>query len=366
VSAPHHRCAACGAATSRVVRRLGSGGELLRCSFCGHLQLGTLPPGDHGDEFASIDLATYQRAMAADRQVAARALISAFERLGVRGTWLDVGCSFGWLVEEAGNAGFEAFGVDPSGQAVDSALSRGLRVRRGAFPDEDFDGASFDVITMMDVLEHFDDPSAAMRAVTDRLRRSGWVAIQVPVSTGIVFRTARLLEVLTAGSFSEPLRRMMQLDFAYPHVHYFNQRSLVTLLARHGFEVVDVAHQPIATGDFLERVSYQGHAGALHTSSASVVEQSCHAEHSEASGREVSVAHRPPRFLVAPLLEMTRWTKNANQRLQAMAVRALVGLGSALGTDDLLRVIARRADASAPGPLSPLSPQRPSAQPENR
>jgi hypothetical protein len=47
------------------------------------------------------------------------------------------------------------------------------------------------------------------------------------------------------------------------------------------------------------------------TSSTSVVEQSCHAERSEASGREVSVAHPPPRFLVAPLLEMTRLMKKA-------------------------------------------------------
>src|SRR5262249_10166123 len=154
------------------------------------------------------------------------------------GPLLDVGCSFGWLLEVAGDAGFEAYGIDPSESAVEVARSRGLRVKHGHFPEEDWNRQDWAVITYMDVIEHIDDLERMLSQTVRRLRPSGYLGIQVPVSTGAVFRAANLLERASLGRIDWPLRRLLQLDFPYPHLHYFNRGSLEHLLSRYGLETV--------------------------------------------------------------------------------------------------------------------------------
>ena len=210
----------------------------------------------------------------------------------IPGPLLDVGCSFGWLLQEAAAAGIEAYGIDPSATAVESATAAGLAVRQGFFPEEDWGKQDWGVIAFMDVLEHIPDLDAVLKAAVRRLRPGGAIAIQVPVSTGAVFQTASFLERITGGTLAEPLGRMLQLGFPYPHVHYFCRRSLEALLSRFGFGRLTAVDAPIATGNFADRVSWS---------------------------RKISPA----------------------QRLEAAGLAAVVAFGRMIGRSDLLRVVAR-------------------------
>jgi SAM-dependent methyltransferase len=66
--------------------------------------------------------------------------------------------------------------------ARDAAASRGLaRVAAGHLPDAiPFDPVRFDVVTLLDVLEHLDDPTGALRALAGRLHDRGCLVISVP------------------------------------------------------------------------------------------------------------------------------------------------------------------------------------------
>jgi len=282
------------------VRNLRGGGRLLRCARCGHLELADWPVRPEADEYAGVDPDSYRRSMWPERQASAALLVRDLMRTGAQGPLLDVGCSFGWLLRAAGEAGFEAFGIDPSESAVAAARSSGLAVRQGLFPQQDWGRSDWEVITFLDVLEHIPDLDGVLGAAATRLKPGGFLAVQVPLSTGTVFLAAQAAESFSGGRVDGPLRRMLQVEFPYPHVHYFSRRSLEALLARFGLETVLTSEGPIATGNLTDRVSWS---------------------------EKVTVAHR----------------------IQALGLGLLVGVGRLLGRNDLLRLVARRKDTSRPG-----------------
>lgn len=232
--------------------------------------------------------------MMTERLGAARSLMSDLKAAGAAGPLLDVGCSYGWMLEAASEAGFEAYGVEPSPSAVESARARGLQVRRGHFPEEDWGRRDWGVISYLDVLEHIEDVDGALEETARRLRPGGFLALQLPVSTGAVYRFASSLEGLTLGLADGPLRRMLQLAYPYPHVHYFCRSSVEALLARFGFETVRASFEPIATGNLEDRVSWSP-------------------------------------------------TVTPSQRIQALGLGVVLRLGRLTGRNDILRIVSRRS-----------------------
>ena len=89
---------------------------------------------------------------------------------------LDIGCGTGFWLSMLSELG-EAHGLDFSAEAVAFCRARDLaNVTRGSAEALPFDDASFDAVTMIGVIEHIDDDSAALREI-HRVLRPGGVAI---------------------------------------------------------------------------------------------------------------------------------------------------------------------------------------------
>jgi 2-polyprenyl-3-methyl-5-hydroxy-6-metoxy-1,4-benzoquinol methylase len=87
---------------------------------------------------------------------------------------LDIGCGNGAFVERA-----NARGIDASGQ--DLALqAKGPRIYIGALIDIEFQTASFDVVTMHDVLEHVPEPLGMLKEVRRLLKSGGRLIVDFP------------------------------------------------------------------------------------------------------------------------------------------------------------------------------------------
>lgn len=98
-----------------------------------------------------------------------------------RGRILDVGCSYGVFIEEAGKRGWDACGCELN--PVTGGYSRGLfgeKVHSGELAGSPFPPSSFDVITMWDVIEHQPDPVAFLRTAAGYLKADGMIFLQVP------------------------------------------------------------------------------------------------------------------------------------------------------------------------------------------
>lgn len=107
------------------------------------------------------------------------------------GLFLDVGCSFGGFVQRASKH-FQAYGLDISSFAVKEGNKQAKRELQKK-PNKNFKGLyqgsltelpqaissqRFDVISLVEVIEHFENPQLQMRAAYNLLNRNGMLVIQ--------------------------------------------------------------------------------------------------------------------------------------------------------------------------------------------
>src|SRR2546428_10210527 len=93
---------------------------------------------------------------------------------------LDVGCGTG-AVLEALASGLEAYGTDTSPLAIDLCRQRGLtNAFCGTLEAVPRHGLTFDLVTLLDVVEHLDDDLGLLRQAQRSLKAGGWALVTVP------------------------------------------------------------------------------------------------------------------------------------------------------------------------------------------
>jgi SAM-dependent methyltransferase len=124
---------------------------------------------------------------------------------------LDIGAGMGLLVAEARRLGLQAVGVEPCRALVESAAQvHGVDLLHGVFPHADLTTQQFDLIFMVDVLEHVSHPVTLLRDCAEALSPRG---VMVVVTPDVASLPARILG-------------QRWWHFRLAHVGYFNQRSL--------------------------------------------------------------------------------------------------------------------------------------------
>jgi SAM-dependent methyltransferase len=108
------------------------------------------------------------------------ATLSAIPYVG-EGRLLDFGCGSGWYAHRMQERGWDVSGMDFSEYAADQTRRRfGIPVLVGTLPHPQIGPASFDVITMGQVLEHIHNPRSVIEAAAGALRPGGMLVISVP------------------------------------------------------------------------------------------------------------------------------------------------------------------------------------------
>ncbi len=138
---------------------------------------------------------------------------------------LDVGCGFGETLAYHAARGCDAYGVDADENLGRVAEHFGLNGRVGLFRAADYEPASFDYVTLDQVVEHVSDPRDFMRDVASVLRPGGTVVVTTPY----------------AGSLGRRVfgRRWINWHVPY-HQQQFTRRSLSELAESAGLTVVSM------------------------------------------------------------------------------------------------------------------------------
>lgn len=194
----------------------GVTGEVRECPRCGFRQCPEM--GEVLGFYQDLEDESYEQGRA-QRGIQARKLVETVARYRPSGRFLDVGAGSGILVEQAVKAGYQAEGVEPSRWLAEQARSLGLEVRCGTLPQPE-PGDRFDVVTLVDVIEHVPNPVEILTQLRDAL---------VPGGVGLVVTP-------DAGSFTARLLGWRWWHYRIAHIGYFNRGNLLLALRRAGLE----------------------------------------------------------------------------------------------------------------------------------
>ncbi len=158
------------------------------------------------------------------------------------GKMLDLGCAVGVFLAMAERRGWDVTGVDVSEYAVSQARKRCRgQVLVGELSSLSFPDASFDVITLWDVLEHFASPSETLREIHRILKDDGIVLMDTPNENALIRKLAYRIYWLLGGRIAYPAEKLYHLY----HLFYFSEETLRKLLDLCDFEAKEILRKPI-------------------------------------------------------------------------------------------------------------------------
>ncbi len=144
---------------------------------------------------------------------------------GRTGKLFDVGAATGFFLVLAKDSGFTVSGVEISDFAAQKAREKGLNVVTGTLSDVNFVDSTYDVMTLLDVIEHMPNPENDIKIAGKMLRSGGLVVINTPDSGSLL---------------AMALGTKWHLILPPEHIHYFNENGVRSLLRRNGFEILIV------------------------------------------------------------------------------------------------------------------------------
>jgi 2-polyprenyl-3-methyl-5-hydroxy-6-metoxy-1,4-benzoquinol methylase len=192
------------------------------------------------DLWAEVLLSERQQEL--DRRKFAR-ILDELEPLRGRGRILDVGCSIGLFLDLARARGWDGVGLELGERAL--AHSRGvlgLDVRDATLEEAGFAEGSFDVVTVLSVLEHTPDPRGLVRQVARVLVPGGALFVIVPNVESLACRVLH--------------ERAATFD-GRNHLVYFSPTTLADLLGRSGFEPLGVRTTVTSLDPVLEWLAFE-------------------------------------------------------------------------------------------------------------
>ncbi len=145
---------------------------------------------------------------------------------------LEIGCGDGWWLETCARHNIACEGIEPETSFAPGHRAHQLQVHYGFYPLEAVAGKQYRFIIFNDVLEHIPGPGSLFPALNANLAPGGVLVVNIPMSTGFIYRCSVLLARL---GFRGPAERMWQFRFHSPHINYFNKQNLEQLFTQRGY-----------------------------------------------------------------------------------------------------------------------------------
>jgi len=222
---PTPRCLVCGS-TDGFVPALK---VLARCHACGFVTwpgaVSVDPDELYGERyFSEVDYPDYLGNEASLRRSMIRHLDQMAHFGPAGGTLLEIGCAYGFFLQEARSRFARVVGVDVNRSVAAQARARaGAEVHAGDFLEIPLEDAGFDVVCLWDTVEHLSRPDLFMAKARRLLHPEG----RLFLTTGDI------------GSLNARLRGSKWRQIHPPsHLHYFSRGSIARLLEQAGFRVL--------------------------------------------------------------------------------------------------------------------------------
>ena len=226
----------CGYSQPKAVSRAGT---IFKCKSC-RVVYSTKHKNkleNNQDYYKNVHLDEYFNYYEAFRKKQARVILDKLKKVRCGSYLLDIGCSFGWFLDEAETMGFNCHGIENS-PLVMSYHHQKQTKQVIAKNFNDMVCKKFDVITLLNVLEHLEDPNQTLDLLKEKLKDDGYLVIAVPNRHGLFHQLSFLIYLLSLGKLYQPLDVLFQFDNDFYHRFCFSWDNCRYLLGRSGYKIV--------------------------------------------------------------------------------------------------------------------------------
>jgi 2-polyprenyl-3-methyl-5-hydroxy-6-metoxy-1,4-benzoquinol methylase len=173
----------------------------------------TTGPDDPLLEQATLDV----HSRVEERKHIAQIRLDQIEQFSQTGRLLEVGFGNGAMLEAAAQRGWQVVGLEVDQSCVNRMTDQGIPAQQCNLLEYAEESGSFDVIGMYSVIEHTLDPVAYLEKASSLLKTGGVLVLRLP-DTEAEGPPASLIA----------------------HVYHFNAHTIMVLLRRCGFEVLQI------------------------------------------------------------------------------------------------------------------------------
>ena len=160
------------------------------------------------------------------------------------GTLMDIGCASGGLLRAASNRGYTVAGVEINQHAVQYAVQHyNLNVQCGTLETTQWKDESFDIVIMVNAIEHLYHPSQTVSHIQRILKPGGFFFCMTPDFNHYATRAAQVFGLMKDADRIDPTG----------HPYHFTPPTLAELIRRQGFQIIRCG-SPIS-GLFTQRSS---------------------------------------------------------------------------------------------------------------
>lgn len=237
-------CPACGSDRHQVLGHKGNH-KLSKCLHCRSIFLVIA-------EESGVSKELYDHYYDQARFDIPSATAASYERLGISfapfrsvGRWLDIGYGEGGLLKSVESQGWRCYGTELSPRALKYGERCGWTVSAHAKADPRFPQHGFDVVTMIEVLEHVSDPDKLLQDATHWLRPGGLLYLTTPNAESLNSRWLGL----EWSIFSPP-----------EHITIWTAQGVSDALTRVGFQLRQVRTEGFNPCEILARFRSEGRA----------------------------------------------------------------------------------------------------------
>ena len=246
-------CPACPESEAKVWLDQGDGTRYVQCKTCGSIYAS--PRASHASRYAWLDErfslgeSAFSNALA--RKSALVRISAILQGYLSGGNLLDVGCDLGNLFEHFQRSSWKRFGVELSPSAAEYASKTyNADVHAGFLSQAGFPDAFFDLIPMLDMFYHLEDPRSDLKEAARITKPGGYVAIEVSGLSYYLLRSIGIVSLMID-------RKWTRLESNSVYLFYFTPAGLQKLVRECGFDVVSahVINSPVSTNPVRNLVS---------------------------------------------------------------------------------------------------------------
>lgn len=199
-------------------------GQIVRCKNCGLIYSNPRPFIEQLEESYRETADPEYIQEDPSRGINALFSLSTIKKHIKQGKLLDIGCSTGFFLNIA-RADFEVAGLELSRWAANFARTKfKLKIVTEDLNSAGFENNYFDVITLIDTIEHLPNPMGTLREINKILEPSGIIYLVTPNINSL---TANILR-----------RKWWGLRPA--HLYYFSPHTINQMLKKSGFEIISI------------------------------------------------------------------------------------------------------------------------------